>query len=75
MRAAYALHQAGVLHGDLPDGHHFVPMGLGVRIVDFSVAVPHQCVSGLAKRAEGHDRRHICGCQELGVLESVYARW
>ncbi|KAJ7661253.1 hypothetical protein B0H17DRAFT_1144690 [Mycena rosella] len=71
LRAAYALHAAGVLHGDL-DAHHFVAMGRDLRIVDFSVAVPHQCVSGLARRAEGHGRHHVCGCQELAVLESTY---
>ncbi|KAJ7471278.1 hypothetical protein B0H11DRAFT_2283308 [Mycena galericulata] len=74
MRAAYALHAAGVLHGDLSDGHHFVSMGRETRIVDFTVAVPHQCVPGLAKRAEGHDRHRPCGCQELAVLESAYGR-
>ncbi|KAJ6551656.1 hypothetical protein B0H19DRAFT_1031018 [Mycena capillaripes] len=75
VRAAYALHKAGVLHGDLLDGHHFVLMGRDIRIVDFSVAVPHQCVSGLAKRAEGHGRHLRCGCHELAVLEGVYTRW
>ncbi|KAF7368933.1 hypothetical protein MVEN_00219500 [Mycena venus] len=60
-------------HGDLAGGHHFIPMGHDVRIVDFSVAVPHKCVSGLSKRAAGH-RHHICGCHEIAVLENVYAR-
>ncbi|KAJ7083649.1 hypothetical protein B0H15DRAFT_1024064 [Mycena belliarum] len=42
LRAAYSLHAAGVLHGDLLDGHHFVTMGRDLRIVNFSVAVAHQ---------------------------------
>ncbi|KAJ7248216.1 hypothetical protein B0H12DRAFT_1020110 [Mycena haematopus] len=71
MQAAYALHKAGVLHGDLDDGHHFIPMGLDVRIVDFTVAVAHHCVSGLSRRAEGHDRHRICACPELGGLEAA----
>ncbi|KAJ6475734.1 hypothetical protein C8R47DRAFT_1178970 [Mycena vitilis] len=75
MRAAYALHKAGVLHGDLLDAHHFVPMGLDVRIVDFSVAVSHKCVSGLSKRAEGHGCHRVCGCPELASLEGVCTRW
>ncbi|KAJ6535938.1 hypothetical protein DFH09DRAFT_1402171 [Mycena vulgaris] len=73
LRASYALHAAGVLHGDLLDGHHFIPMGRDLRIIDFSVAVPHQCVSGLARRAEGHGHHHLCACQELAVLESTYS--
>ncbi|KAJ6460946.1 hypothetical protein C8R45DRAFT_1080980 [Mycena sanguinolenta] len=72
MQAAYALHKAGVLHGDLDDWHHFVPMGLDVRIVDFSVSVAHHCVSGLSKRAAGYDHfRHLCACPELGSLEAA----
>ncbi|KAJ7716330.1 hypothetical protein DFH07DRAFT_762497 [Mycena maculata] len=74
MRAAYALHAAGVLHGDLLDGRHFVPMGRETRIVDFAVAVPHQCVNGLGRRLEGHGRHRPCGCQELALLESAYGR-
>ncbi|KAJ7148664.1 hypothetical protein C8R43DRAFT_1194106 [Mycena crocata] len=70
LRAAYALHSAGVLHGDL--AHHIVPMGRDVRIVDFAVSVSHQCVSGLSRRAEGHGLHHLCGCQELAGLESAY---
>ncbi|KAJ7139074.1 hypothetical protein C8R44DRAFT_727185 [Mycena epipterygia] len=73
IRAAYALHAAGVLHGDLLDGHHFVHMGRDLRIIDFSVAVSHKCVSGLARRVEGHGRHHICACQELASLEKTYA--
>ncbi|KAJ7792379.1 hypothetical protein B0H14DRAFT_3563568 [Mycena olivaceomarginata] len=65
MQAAYALHRAGVLHGDLVDGRHFVSMGHDIRIIDFAVAVPHKCVSGLSKRAAGHGRQHTCGCPEL----------
>ncbi|KAJ7694536.1 hypothetical protein B0H17DRAFT_1199066 [Mycena rosella] len=71
LHAAYTLHAAGVLHGDL-DSHHFVAMGRDLRIVDFSVAISHQCISGLARRAEGHRRHHVCGCQEPAVLESTY---
>ncbi|KAJ7198827.1 hypothetical protein GGX14DRAFT_373805 [Mycena pura] len=72
LAAAYALHAAGVLHGDLHNRHHFVPMGRDVRIVDFSVAVPHTCIRGLSRRAQGHDRHIVCGCPELAVLESVF---
>ncbi|KAJ7856708.1 hypothetical protein B0H14DRAFT_2156887, partial [Mycena olivaceomarginata] len=72
MQAAYALHRAGVLHGDLVDGRHFVSMGHDIRIIDFAVAVPHKCVSGLSKRAAGHGRQHTCGCPELATLESTY---
>ncbi|KAF8218273.1 hypothetical protein K438DRAFT_1747467 [Mycena galopus ATCC 62051] len=72
MQAAYAVHEAGVLHGDLLDGRHFIPMGLDVRIIDFSVSVAHHCVSGLSKRAAGHGRHRVCGCPELAVLENVY---
>ncbi|KAJ6617582.1 hypothetical protein B0H10DRAFT_1797142 [Mycena sp. CBHHK59/15] len=68
LRAAYALHAAGVLHGDLADGHHFVNMGRELRIVDFSTAVPHQCVHG----PDGRGRHRGCVCPELAVLEDRY---
>ncbi|KAJ7026115.1 hypothetical protein C8F04DRAFT_966886 [Mycena alexandri] len=73
LHAAYALHDAGVLHGDLLSAHHFVPMGRDIRIVDFGVAVTHQCVNGLARRAAGHGFHHVCGCPELAALEDAYA--
>ncbi|KAK7052415.1 hypothetical protein R3P38DRAFT_3595205 [Favolaschia claudopus] len=74
-QAVYALHRAGVLHGDLVDGnrHHFIPMGHDVRIVDFSVAVPHRCVRGLSQRAAGHGLDQICGCPEVASVERLFA--
>ncbi|KAJ7621083.1 hypothetical protein FB45DRAFT_838809 [Roridomyces roridus] len=74
-RAAYALHSAGVLHGDLRDGH-FVAMGLDSRILDFSTAVPHICTTDLAQRAEGRSRHTPCRCPELASLEfRTYGRY
>ncbi|KAJ7723281.1 hypothetical protein DFH07DRAFT_897660 [Mycena maculata] len=71
MAAAYALHGAGVMHGDLLDGHHFVKRGRRMVIVDFSAAVQHECVHG--REVRGSDgRRQIGVCPELGALERLY---
>ncbi|KAJ7242992.1 hypothetical protein C8J57DRAFT_1084107 [Mycena rebaudengoi] len=74
MRAAYAVHAAGVLHGDLLNGHHFVHMGRDLRIIDFTVAVSHQCIHDISRRAHGHGHHRQCGCPELAGLEEAYGR-
>ncbi|KAJ7694817.1 hypothetical protein B0H17DRAFT_1009037 [Mycena rosella] len=71
MSAAYAVHGAGVMHGDLLDGRSFVPSGRRVMVVDFAAAVPHQCMHGMQVR--GPDgRRQVGVCSELAALERVY---
>ncbi|KAJ7176468.1 hypothetical protein C8R46DRAFT_1346512 [Mycena filopes] len=70
--AAYALHAAGILHGDLLEPRHFVSMGRDVRIVDFGMAVTHDCVPGLARHAAGHGRDRPCRCSELAALENAF---
>ncbi|KAJ6536020.1 hypothetical protein DFH09DRAFT_1091570 [Mycena vulgaris] len=71
MAAAYAVHAAGVMHGDLMDGRHFVRSGRRMAIVDFAAAVVHQCTHGMQVR--GPDgRRQVGVCPELAALERVY---
>ncbi|KAJ7083611.1 hypothetical protein B0H15DRAFT_784633 [Mycena belliarum] len=71
MAAAYAVHAAGVLHGDLLDGRHFVRRGRQMALVDFAAAVPHRCTHGA--RVRGPDGRVQVGvCKELAALERVY---
>ncbi|KAI0688135.1 hypothetical protein BC835DRAFT_1285323 [Cytidiella melzeri] len=71
--AACCLHAKGVEHGRLYDreGHHFV-MGMDntVRIIDFSVAMPHRC-PGATPQLLGERPGDIPpGCVELEGLEA-----
>ncbi|KAJ7471181.1 hypothetical protein B0H11DRAFT_1373956 [Mycena galericulata] len=71
MSAAYAIHEAGVMHGDLLDGHHFVKSDRRMMVVDFTAAVPHQCIHGM--HVHGPDGRQQIGvCPELAALERMY---
>ncbi|KAJ7762418.1 hypothetical protein DFH07DRAFT_410974 [Mycena maculata] len=69
MLAGIALHKAGLIHNDLLDGHHFIHSGKSVRIVDFSLAMPHKCLSGTPVLYEG---ANPMGCRELMALENAY---
>ena len=72
MLATCKLHAAGIVHGELVDGHHFVPMGLSIRIVDFSTAERHECSNGLPL-VSSRDRQDD-GCLELVEMEETYGR-
>jgi hypothetical protein len=71
MLSSCRLHEAGILHCDLTDGHHFVPMGTGVRIVDFSTAMRHRCLKGSPFVTLG-PRDAPLGCPELLHMEALY---
>ena len=74
MRSACFLHEAGVFHGDLEDGRHFVRMGNGIRIVDFSTAAIHRCRRGtpILLSPHGVPPQTKAGCGELLKLEASY---
>ncbi|KAJ6611475.1 hypothetical protein B0H10DRAFT_1809341 [Mycena sp. CBHHK59/15] len=72
MVAACAVHSAGLLHGDLLDGHHFVTSGREIKIVDFSNAAPHRCYSGTPTLLPGRGDDSANGCPELVALEATY---
>ncbi|KAJ6617575.1 hypothetical protein B0H10DRAFT_2189967 [Mycena sp. CBHHK59/15] len=54
LRAAYAPHAAGVVHGDLADGHNFVNMARELRIIDFSTECPSCAITLRADRSVKH---------------------
>jgi len=63
------IHKAGVIHGDLLDGHHFIRMGHSIRIIDFSSAIRHQCPNGIPNgRRKGGDGQ----CTELVNMEKTF---
>ncbi|KAL0567848.1 hypothetical protein V5O48_014143 [Marasmius crinis-equi] len=68
--AAWSLHQAGINHGQLTDSRHVLDLGYqgGVRIVDFSQAVRHDCPCA------GKNRHLGGGCYELAAVEGQLAR-
>jgi hypothetical protein len=72
MLTACKIHQVGLVHGDLIDGRHFVRMGNGLRIVDFSTAVRHRCRNGTPVLMQQSLGGHPEGCSELVNLEKTY---
>ncbi|KAJ7757513.1 hypothetical protein B0H16DRAFT_1370844, partial [Mycena metata] len=68
LRTLTCLRSAGVMHCDLDNGRQFVLSGRNVKIVDFSVAVPHRC-SGATPTLHG---TAPTGCKELLMLEERY---
>ncbi|KAJ3761916.1 hypothetical protein EV360DRAFT_79781 [Lentinula raphanica] len=77
MLAVCKLHQAGILHRSLDDGHHIICSHLGVRIVDFAdVVVNHRCVGAgpLLKHPNGTwvSGSSSPGCPELMLMEKIY---
>lgn len=72
MLAVCQIHQAGIVHGNLLDGHHFVKMGDSVRIVDFSMAVHHHCVNGLPALTSRENEIYGHQCAELVMMERTY---
>jgi isopenicillin N synthase-like dioxygenase len=49
MLSVCKIHEAGVVHGDLLDGHHFVKMEDSVRVIDF----PPRCATSAAAQSLG----------------------
>ena len=72
MLAVCKIHDAGVIHGDLLDGHHFVKMGDGVRIIDFSAAVRHRCMNGIPTLSDPQALLAHMQCKELVNMERIY---
>ncbi|KAJ6481818.1 hypothetical protein C8R45DRAFT_1075979 [Mycena sanguinolenta] len=70
MLAACALHAAGITHGNLKKGHHFVESGPSIKIVDFSYATPHSCRGATPCLHPGMGGPR--GCPELEMLEKKY---
>lgn len=66
------LHEVGILHGNLLDGHHFVRMGNGIRILDFSTAVRHRCCGGVPILLHARKGEAPGGCTELLHMEATY---
>jgi hypothetical protein len=66
MMSACQLHEAGVRHWNLLDRRHFVAMGNGIRIVDFSAASSHKCSKSTAFFWGCEPR--LVGCSELQRL-------
>lgn len=73
MLAACKIHQAGIVHGALGDGHHFVKMGDNVRVVDFSLAVRHRCTNGTPILNSSHfwTSNPVPQCPELALMEKT----
>lgn len=72
MLSVCKIHEAGIIHGDLLDGHHFVKMGDGVRIIDFSSAVRHQCRNGIPRLLGGRGHDVEGQCTELVNMEKTF---
>lgn len=70
--AAYRLHKAGVVHGNLAvkDAHHFLlhPDGQ-VRIIDFSTAQLHKCPGQHPVLYNEQPGTRPPGCEELFEVE------
>ncbi|KAF8079023.1 hypothetical protein FPV67DRAFT_1467232 [Lyophyllum atratum] len=70
MVAVCKLHEVGLKHGDLARGNHFVRMGDGVRIIDFSLAVRHRCINAYPAITNSRSRgEHVAQCDELALIE------
>ncbi|KAJ7045005.1 hypothetical protein C8F04DRAFT_1343396 [Mycena alexandri] len=66
-----ATKRTGVMHCDLDNGRQFVLSGKNVKIVDFSVAVPHRCPGAMPTLHPGMGSAPT-GCKELLMLEERY---
>ncbi|KAF9469671.1 hypothetical protein BDZ94DRAFT_1180988, partial [Collybia nuda] len=72
MVAACRLHEAGVFHGNLVEGSHFVKSDDDrVRIVDFSTATLHKCPGAHPALTSGSQSDAI-QCPELVKIEKVF---
>ncbi|KAK1230604.1 hypothetical protein PQX77_006299 [Marasmius sp. AFHP31] len=67
--AVWSLHQAGIIHGKLTDPRNVLDLGRkqGIRIVDFSAALRHECPSAGTNRYLGG------GCQEVAIVDRQLA--
>lgn len=72
MLSVCKIHQAGIIHGDLLDGHHFVKMGDGIRVIDFSSAVRHRCRNGIPRLIGGRGNDAEGQCAELVNMEKTF---
>ncbi|KAK7063742.1 hypothetical protein R3P38DRAFT_3164730 [Favolaschia claudopus] len=72
MLAVIAVHQAGLQHCDLENYLHIILTGSGVRIVDFSCAVLHNCEGGTPTLWPGMGAPDTPGCPELNWVENRY---
>lgn len=74
MIAVCKLHQAGVVHGNLMDGHHMLVLPGGtVRIVDFTTAFLQQCEGEIPSLlSEGQEKIAKRACEELYDMERTY---
>jgi predicted Ser/Thr protein kinase len=72
MLSVCKIHQAGIIHGDLLDGHHFVKMGDGVRVIDFSSAIRHYCRNGIPRLLGGSGNDVRGQCEELVNMEKTF---
>ncbi|KAI0931276.1 hypothetical protein AcW2_000199 [Taiwanofungus camphoratus] len=74
MLAACSIHEKGILHGSLQDGHHFVPGSKDnvLRIVDFARAGVHACAGGTPLLINLSGEEQPRGCSELADLEETF---
>ncbi|KAF8899138.1 hypothetical protein BD779DRAFT_62931 [Infundibulicybe gibba] len=73
LRAAYKMHRAGIIHGDLLDSRHCLKMGNEVRIIDFSLAVRHRCkLERTSQTSEDGTSESSVNCPEMELLEKTY---
>ncbi|TFK41952.1 hypothetical protein BDQ12DRAFT_663236 [Crucibulum laeve] len=72
MLSVCKLHQVGVTHGNLVDGHHFLKTENGVRIIDFSAAFRHRCRNVFPVLMTPNGPTENCGCPELMNMEKRY---
>jgi predicted Ser/Thr protein kinase len=72
MLSVCKIHEAGIVHGDLLDGHHFVKMEDGVRVIDFCSAFRHRCRGGIPRLLGGKGTDPDGQCKELVKMEKTY---
>lgn len=72
MVAACRLHEAGVFHGNLIQGSHFIKSDDDqVRIIDFSTATMHKCPGAHPTLTSGR-QSNAPQCPELMRVEKVF---
>jgi hypothetical protein len=72
MVAACRLHEAGIFHGNLVQGSHFIKMDDDrVRIIDFSTAVMHKCPGAHPALTSGK-HGDVVQCPELMKIEKIF---